>query len=249
MLRTRDSSLRCLVSTLSEGTTRDNELKGTWPPKGHLPTTGPVDTVDLYYKPVVGRVLRRRAAWIDSVLTGRPPDHLLEVGYGSGILQPMLSQHAKSLFGVDIHPLAHEVADRLSDLGISTSLIQGDGQHLPFATASFGTVVMVTTLSFIPDPAEALREAKRVLRPGGRLVALVPRVVPMADTMWGFVSRRSAKEDFGGHREIAAAAITAELPVTRRQRRPYAVPPGLAPYELVVADKPLDLHRIAGGSA
>ena len=219
-------------------------MKGTWPPKGHLPTTGPVDTVDLYYMPVVGQLLRRRASWLESVLTGRPPDTLLEVGYGSGILQPMLARHAKPLYGIDIHPYASEVADRLSDLGITTRLVNGDGQHLPFATASFGTVVMVSTLSFIPDPAAALREAKRVLRPGGRLVALVPRMVPAADRMWGRLSRRNAEEEFGTGRQQVAGAIAAELPVTRRQRRPYALPPGLAPYELVVADKPVELRRI-----
>ncbi|NNC91818.1 MAG: class I SAM-dependent methyltransferase [Acidimicrobiia bacterium] len=206
--------------------------------------TGPVDMVDRYYRPVVGQMLRRRASWVNSVLSGRPPERLLEVGYGSGILQPTLAKHAKTLYGIDIHPHAPEVTARLADLGITSRLIQGDGQNLPFADRSLGTVVMVSTLSFLPDPAAALREAKRVLRPGGRLVALVPRVVPVADAMRGFLSRRSTTEDFDGGRQIAAAAITAELPVTRRQRRPYAVPPGLAPFELVVADRPMDVNGI-----
>ncbi|MDH3540087.1 MAG: class I SAM-dependent methyltransferase [Acidimicrobiia bacterium] len=222
-------------------------MKGTWPPRGLLPVTGPVDRVELYHRPIVGRVLRRRASWIDSVLTGRPPDNLLEVGYGSGILQPALARHAKSLYGIDIHPHASEVADRLSSFGISTRLLQGDGQHLPFADASLGIVVMVSTLSFIPDPAAALREAKRVLRPGGRLVALVARALPFTDQMWGRLSGRNAGADFGRRRQQVRAAITAELPVTRRQRRPYGLPPGLAPYELVVADKPLGLDDLPAG--
>ena len=203
--------------------------------------TGPVDAVRLYYRPIVGPVLRRRAAWIDSALAGRPPDNLLEVGYGSGILQPALSGYARALYGVDIHPYGAVVAARLAELGITTRLVQGNGEQLPFADEMFGAVVMVSTLSFIPDPAAALREAKRVLRPGGRLVALVPRAVPLADHLWELFSRRSTTEDFEGRRSAVGRAITAELPVTRRQRRPHIVPPGLAPYELVMADKPLPL--------
>jgi SAM-dependent methyltransferase len=217
-------------------------VKATWPPKDHLPVTGPVDAVRLYYRPIVGPILRRRAVWIDRVLTGRPPDNLLEVGYGSGILQPTLARHARTLYGVDIHDRAAEVAARLAELDVDTTLVQADGERLPFADNRFGVVVMVSTLSFIPDPAAALREAKRVLRPGGRLVALVPRTVPMADQVWELLTRRNPDEEFGVGRQQVARALTAELPVTRRQRRPHIVPPAFAPYELVVADKPLEIR-------
>ena len=214
-------------------------MRGRWPPKEHLPVTGPVDSVRLYYRPVVGPLLRRRAAWIESALSGRPREHLLEVGYGSGILQPTLAQHAGALYGVDIHPHGAQVTSQLAELGIETTLVQARGEELPFAPDTFGAVVMISTLSFVADPAAALRDAKRVLRPGGRLVALVPRALPVADRMWEVLTGRSTSNDFGDRRRLVGRAITAELPVTRRQRRPHVVPPALAPYELVIADKPL----------
>ena len=59
--------------------------------------------------------------------------------------------------------------------------VQGRGEALPFASSSIGTVLIVVTLCFADDPAGLLAEARRVLRPGGRLVAcIVPRETP-----WG----------------------------------------------------------------
>jgi SAM-dependent methyltransferase len=214
-------------------------VKGIWPPSGHLPVTGPVDTVNLYYAPVIGQVLRRRAAWIHGALAGRPPDTLLEVGYGSGILLPSLARYARGLFGADIHGHASEVAARLAELGIDARLVQADAERLPFTPNAFGAVVIVSTLSFVGDAGAALREAKRVLRPGGRLVALIPRTVSMADRAWEFVTRRSTTEDFGERRWLVDQAVSTELPTARRLRKPHLVPAGLAPYELIVADKPL----------
>jgi SAM-dependent methyltransferase len=49
-------------------------------------------------------------------------------------------------------------------------LIQGSAEVLPLGDASIDTVVTTWTLCTIPDPRRALGEARRVLRPGGRLV-------------------------------------------------------------------------------
>jgi ArsR family transcriptional regulator len=51
----------------------------------------------------------------------------------------------------------------------SIDLVQGDFADLPFADASFDTVILHQVLHFAPDPAPALAEAARVLRGGGRI--------------------------------------------------------------------------------
>ncbi|MFP4174207.1 MAG: class I SAM-dependent methyltransferase [Halobacteriales archaeon] len=51
------------------------------------------------------------------------------------------------------------------------SVVRGVGESLPFNDGAFDTVLMVTTVCFVDDLGAALREARRVLRPGGRFVA------------------------------------------------------------------------------
>lgn len=204
-----------------------------------------MDGVRDYYRPVVGPLLRRRVVWIEDALNGRPPDDLLEIGYGSGILLPTLNEFAKRLFAVDIHPMAPEVNRLMREAGVEVGFAQASGEQLPFAANTFGAVVIVSTLSFIDHPERALREAVRVLRPGGRLVALIPRSFRGADRVWEMLTGRSPQREFEDGRTRARLAVEQELPITQRQRRPRPLPTRLAPYEVVIFDKPLSARGLA----
>jgi ubiquinone/menaquinone biosynthesis C-methylase UbiE len=52
--------------------------------------------------------------------------------------------------------------------------VLGDVEAMPFEDASFGTVVCTEVLEHVPHPDQALREIRRVLRPGGALIGSVP---------------------------------------------------------------------------
>jgi SAM-dependent methyltransferase len=58
--------------------------------------------------------------------------------------------------------------------------IRADAQHLPFRDESFDAVVSIAMLQLIPDPAVALAEMVRVLRPGRRMAVMVPTAGPAA---------------------------------------------------------------------
>ncbi len=77
------------------------------------------------------------------------------------------------LTGIELSPAMLEIArGRARELGREADLRLGDAQTLPFADQSFDTVTCTLSLCTIPDDRAAVAEARRVLRPGGRLVAL-----------------------------------------------------------------------------
>ena len=75
------------------------------------------------------------------------------------------------LTGVELSPAMAELGrKRAQDLGREIDLRVGDAEQLEFADESFDTVVCTYGLCTIPDDQKAVREANRVLRPGGRIV-------------------------------------------------------------------------------
>ena len=100
-------------------------------------------------------------------------DRVLEIGCGPGYFSPAVAravpQGALTLFDTQDGMLA--IAERrLKTRGISNfERRQGDAKALPFADGIFDVAFMVTVLGEVGDPRSALREAARVLKPGGRL--------------------------------------------------------------------------------
>jgi ubiquinone/menaquinone biosynthesis C-methylase UbiE len=77
------------------------------------------------------------------------------------------------LTGIELSPEMLAIARRrATNLGIDADLREGDAQALDFGDDSFDTVVITLALCTIPDDRGAVREVRRVLRPGGRLVLL-----------------------------------------------------------------------------
>lgn len=104
-----------------------------------------------------------------------PGERVLEIGPGTGYysldIAPRLIP-AGQLDLLDIQqPMLDEVRRRAEADGIANmQTTQGDAQALPFPDATFDAAFLVATLGEIPDKRLALREVRRVLKPGGRLV-------------------------------------------------------------------------------
>jgi ubiquinone/menaquinone biosynthesis C-methylase UbiE len=104
--------------------------------------------------------------WVCSQARG----DVLEVAPGTGRNLPHYPSEVR-LTGVELSPKMLEVArQRADDLGRGVDLRLGDAQALPFPDDSFDTVVCTFALCTIPDERQAITEAYRVLRPGGRFL-------------------------------------------------------------------------------
>lgn len=208
-----------------------------FPRRGWLPTTGPVDWIAQYHTPGIGFVLRRRLSWVASMLPRRP-GAVLEIGYGSGVFQYEIARRARRSVGIDVHTAAATVRAQLAKDGVDAALLRGSGVSLPFRDASFDAVVVISALEFMPDPAACLREARRVLRPGGRFVCLRPRQLRWADAVFHALTGSPPEAEFVGGRARVQQAIRTQAPEARRLLRPVGIPRFLAPYELLVFDVP-----------
>jgi ubiquinone/menaquinone biosynthesis C-methylase UbiE len=113
----------------------------------------------------------------DALFTALAPERgerILEVGAGGGCYALAVAEEVAPGGTVDI---VDGLPDRLEDAvraarergldNVSPTL--GDGRYLPFGDSWFDGAYMIAALGDVPDPAAALAELARVLRPGGRL--------------------------------------------------------------------------------
>lgn len=104
-------------------------------------------------------------------LSGAPLGHLLDIGTGTGRMAELFADMAERVVALDKSLEMLRIARaKLQHLPAArVELVQGDFAELPFAAASFDTVILHQVLHFATDPARVLAEAARVLRGGGRI--------------------------------------------------------------------------------
>jgi SAM-dependent methyltransferase len=119
----------------------------------------------------MGDNARREVA--SSLLPGG--EALLDIGCGDGELAARAAGRYARIVAADISPsVVREAAHRRG--AIAQWWVLDASRALPFAAASFTTVVSLSTLQYLFDPAAFLAEAWRVLRPGGHLLVETPNM-------------------------------------------------------------------------
>lgn len=130
------------------------------------------DFPDLFERVLVPAIFEPYAR--DLVERGRPfgpSDRILDLGCGTGIVARVLRERlggGARLTGVDINaPMLAKARSLAPDI----EWVEGNAVALPFADRSFEVVLAQQVLQFVPDRAAAIREIRRVLVPGGRIIA------------------------------------------------------------------------------
>ena len=120
------------------------------------------------YDLAVRSALARARARSVARLQRRSRAEVLVAGIGTGLDLPLLPPMHRYV-GLDLtRAMLARAAARRGALDIG--FVEGDAQALPFAEASFDTVLMHLILAVVPRPARCLAEMARILRPGGRVL-------------------------------------------------------------------------------
>src|SRR3954462_14898440 len=95
---------------------------------------------------------------------------VVEIGFGTGHNLPFVPAAVRRLYAVEPSGVGVRLAaERIAASGVDVDVVGVDGQRLPLADESVDNALCTWSLCTIPDPVAAVREVRRVLRPGGRL--------------------------------------------------------------------------------
>jgi ubiquinone/menaquinone biosynthesis C-methylase UbiE len=105
------------------------------------------------------------------VLLAAATGDVLEIGGGTGANLPFYNGGVRTLTITEPEkPMARRLADRIRDHKPEAMLLRAPAEDLPFNDDSFDVAVSTLVLCTVDDQPRALRELRRVLRPGGRLL-------------------------------------------------------------------------------
>lgn len=151
------------------------------------------------------------------------PGHVLDIASGDGVLAELLAPHAREYICIDASARVVNAASERLRRFANVQVREGDMHALPFADDHFDLVVLMHALTYSTQPAVAVTEAARVLRPGGRLLlcSLAEHPHRAAVEAYGHVNLGFAANDLRAFVAQAGLEIATSETVTREKRPPH----------------------------
>ena len=148
---------------------------------------------------------------------------VLDIASGDGVLAELLSPHAKRYICVDTSARVVAAAGERLRRFPNVEVREGDMHALPFKDASFDLVVLMHALTYSTKPAQAVAEAARVLRRGGRLLlsSLARHEHRSVVEAYGHVNLGFSEKELRKFAEKAGLDIANAETVTRERRPPH----------------------------
>lgn len=123
------------------------------------------------YDKVFGKIFYSRLREVIWALHVFPGATVLELGAGTGISFPAYPRHCE-VTGIDLAPdMLERAQEKITENGWShVRILEMDALNLQFPENSFDYVMAFHVVTVVPDPIRMMEEAKRVCRPGGKIV-------------------------------------------------------------------------------
>ncbi|WP_432277811.1 ArsR/SmtB family transcription factor [Lysobacter stagni] len=151
------------------------------------------------------------------------PGDVLDIASGDGVLAELLAPHSHRYVCLDASTkVVLAASERLRKLK-NVEVREGDMHALPFDDAHFDLVVLMHSLTYAEHPAQAVAEAARVLRPGGRLLltSLARHEHRNVVEAYGHVNLGFSEKELLRFASKAGIEVTSCETVTRERRPPH----------------------------
>jgi phosphatidylethanolamine/phosphatidyl-N-methylethanolamine N-methyltransferase len=144
----------------------------------------------LLYDKTFGKIFYDRIRQVIESLNIPPGAHVLELGVGTGTSFPAYPRHC-DVIGIDLAAdmLAQARAKIMKNSWPHLQVMEMDALNLSFPDNGFDYVTAFHTVTVVPDPIQMLAEAKRVCRPGGKIVIVnhftsdLPIIGPLTEAL------------------------------------------------------------------
>ena len=165
-----------------------------------------------FFVPTIGKPLANDLVRVASLRAG---ERVLDIGCGTGVVTRLAAERVGPggrVAGLDVNPGMLAVARSITPPDMGIEWYEAGAESLPLPDGAFDVVLCQLSLQFVADRLRGLREMRRVLAPGGRLVLNVPGpAAPMFQILADAMGRHVAPQAAGFVRTVFALSEEGEL--------------------------------------